>query len=55
VSLNTETRARYTGINQADIANQLNIGPSRSLEATMSYYLVERIKAQPNIEVLTRS
>src|SRR3984893_17767817 len=26
-----------------------------SLEATMSYYLVERIKAQPNIEVLTRS
>ena len=23
-----------------------------SLEATMSYYLVERIKAQPNIEVL---
>ena len=25
-----------------------------SLEATMSYYLVERIKAQPNIEVLTR-
>jgi thioredoxin reductase (NADPH) len=26
-----------------------------SLEATMSNYLVERIKAQPNIEVLTRS
>ena len=26
-----------------------------SLEATMSYYLVERIKAQPNIEMLTRS
>jgi thioredoxin reductase len=26
-----------------------------SLEATMSSYLVERIKAQPNIEVLTRS
>jgi hypothetical protein len=26
-----------------------------SLEATISYYLVERIKAQPNIEVLTRS
>jgi hypothetical protein len=26
-----------------------------SAEATMSYYLVERIKAQPNIEVLTRS
>jgi thioredoxin reductase (NADPH) len=26
-----------------------------SLEATMSHYLVERIKAQPNIEVLTRS
>jgi hypothetical protein len=26
-----------------------------SLEATISYYLVERIKAQPNIEMLTRS
>jgi thioredoxin reductase (NADPH) len=26
-----------------------------SLEAAMSHYLVERIKAQPNIEVLTRS
>jgi hypothetical protein len=26
-----------------------------SLEATMSFYLVERIKAQPNIEMLTRS